>query len=61
VAERAKRFSPISHADVKAHQMLIGSFAEGFDLNHLIRVLKGKRLLAMQSADRRETLEAAHK
>jgi hypothetical protein len=47
LAERAKGFSAIPHADVKAHQVLIGSFAEGFDFNHLISVLKGKRLLAM--------------
>ena len=33
-AERANGFSAIPHPDVKAHQVLIGSFAEGFDLNH---------------------------
>src|SRR5262245_19241622 len=54
--EDAEGFGPIPHLNVKAHQVLVGSFLEAFGLNHLVRVLKGERLLGMDGTDREKTL-----
>src|SRR5262249_11209927 len=37
-AEQAKGFTPIPHLNVKAHQVLIGSFAKGSDLDHFSNI-----------------------